>query len=174
MSEKMIDTDSHTIGDAGEENLHRIHSSNMQALGTLVADTNRRLSRAGIDERFEYEIRARHDVVIDGLVDTSFDIALRRPRIGYAEWALAATVVVEEAGTILRTVPGEDLSHWNRPDAHHCDHCNRTQYRTRSYALVRPVPCRDRRDPPGRFELPVTVPRRHAARAVDPRDVHRR
>ena len=135
MSESMIDTDSHTIGDTGEEHLRRIHSSNVQALDRLVADANRRLSRAGIDERFEYDIRARHDVVTDGLVDTSFDIALRRPRIGYAGWALAATVVIEEAGTILRTVPGEDLSHWNRPDAHYCDHCTRTQYRTRSYVL---------------------------------------
>lgn len=111
-----------------------------------VSKANQRLAKNGIQEQFKLEVveyfqREEKEGLPPFQTVTIIQMArmsLSVPSISFGGWELAATLVIEEGGTILRTVPGVDLSDWQRPEIHFCDHCQKSLPRTKSYAVRNP------------------------------------
>ena len=108
-----------------------------------IDKANARLAKAGIAERFEAINVAAGKVEIKKgippfqttqLVDyAEFDLNV--PKIGHEGWTFVASVSFEEGGTLVNAVPGQDLTDWDRPKAHLCEHCGTVRNRRKSYVL---------------------------------------
>lgn len=104
-----------------------------------IDKANRRLERAGIDERFtiewgDPEIR---EVQLDGgaTVKREFrQLTLSSPAISYGGYEFVAALDQVGDGFVARTRPGADLQGW-RPDAQMCDHCHTRRHRNSTYVL---------------------------------------
>ncbi|MFL0579594.1 hypothetical protein [Dietzia sp. 179-F 9C3 NHS] len=99
---------------------------------------NRRLARAGIDSRFVYELDYYEQTYTrDGVtyVEDRVRLALNTPALSFGGWTFQASLDIIDGQAIVSTVPGADLSDWQRPDANHCDHCGLNRARTHSYVV---------------------------------------
>lgn len=124
------------MNDITAPSTHRIHASNLEYLNGRIEKANRRAAKAGIEGHFEVKIVDTETVESEnGEVNTFFQIELNRPELSHADWILAARIVIEEGGTVLRTVEGVDLSGWDRPNTHDCDACDRRRFRNTSYVV---------------------------------------
>lgn len=98
---------------------------------------NRRLAKAGIDERFTYETAERivsRDTSAGLLREVLIDLTLSHPTIAYAGWTFIATLVHEEGGAIARTVPGQSLDGF-AVTAKGCDHCCTSRARKDTFVV---------------------------------------
>ena len=105
-----------------------------------IEKANRRLARAGIQERFE--LTAGEPYLKTYITEFGFEkteklvnFSLNVPSISYKGWEFVATVDNLEKGVIVRTVPGVDLDGY-RPEEKRCDHCGIKRDRNDTY-LVR-------------------------------------
>ncbi|GEL48765.1 hypothetical protein CHO01_38810 [Cellulomonas hominis] len=101
-----------------------------------ITKANRRLERAGITERFTYEVGEPYVSTDENGHDRFYrDLTLSHPTISYNGWEFAAAVDHLETGPIVRSRPGVELNGW-RPEVSECDHCGTTRRRSATY-LVR-------------------------------------
>lgn len=103
-----------------------------------IAKANRRLERAGIEERFVATWGEPYQEKKDGSgeIFEYRDLTLNHPRLSYSGWDFVGSLDdLGDGDFILRTPPGTELDGY-RPDAQRCDHCGRRQHRSQTY-LVR-------------------------------------
>lgn len=105
-----------------------------------VAKANRRLAKAGIVERFELAVSDKRlvehrDPVTNLVIDRYYEVDVRLvvPSIGYNGWRFAATLSFEQAGTVVRTVPGEVCDY--RPTSQVCDQCGTVRERNETFVV---------------------------------------
>lgn len=105
-----------------------------------IEKVNRRLEKAGIEERFEATFTER--IITErsaGGIDKKkqvYDMVLNRPPVAYDGWEFIARLEKEPGGMMFYGVPGKELDNWDRPDEHLCEHCNkRITTRVKSYVL---------------------------------------
>lgn len=103
-----------------------------------IDSANRRLDRAGITDRFTYDLEHYDDITRkDGVtvVEPRIVLTLNAPTLSFGGWQFQASLDIIDGQAIVSTIPGADLSDWQRPSAHHCDHCGLSRSRTRSYVV---------------------------------------
>ena len=102
---------------------------------------NKKLERAGIDNRFTYKTeeylqKTTRDAY--GFPQDSYELrtklTLSEPKIAYNGWQFVAALDATEHGFITRTAPGQDLEGW-RPDTQECDHCGKARHRNSTYIV---------------------------------------
>src|SRR5665647_3411889 len=102
---------------------------------------NRKLERAGIENRFTYQTQeylktSTRDAY--GYPQVSHELrtklTLSEPEIAYNGWQFVAALDATEHGLIARTAPGQDLEGW-RPDTQACDHCGKARHRNSTYIV---------------------------------------
>lgn len=116
---------------------HRLDEAKAQ-----IAKANRRLEKAGIEERFTYDVetyvetRERQDDFGYSRIEhvERVRLTLNQPDISYGGWTFVASLDSTESGIIARTAPGQSLDGW-RPDAQGCDHCGRARHRSSTYIV---------------------------------------
>ena len=119
------------------DNEHLILDEHMGTLDHKIELANRKLERNGIESRFTYTVTGQWELTDEGVVTIRKIVAISHPTIGLAGWDFIGTVIVEEGGTIVNMVPGEQTpAGFERPDNHNCDHCGVRRDRVKSY-LVR-------------------------------------
>jgi len=107
-----------------------------------IEAANKRLARAGIEERFEFEVT---DLVVRTLrraggekVDVPYvTLTLNSPQIAYGGHTFLAAVDREDGGLVTRVHPDADLAGW-RPEDMTCDHCGRAIERNHTYLVQAP------------------------------------
>ncbi|MGF0131479.1 hypothetical protein ACQREA_16240 [Dietzia cinnamea] len=95
-----------------------------EAIGRIDR-ANRRLERAGIESRFVYELAPyEHTATRDGITRTERRVVLtiNSPALSFGGWRFQAALDIVDGQAIVSAPPGVDLSDWERPDAHQCDH----------------------------------------------------
>ena len=99
---------------------------------------NRRLARAGVPDMFTYTVEEYDETTTkDGLtvVEPRIVLTLSAPALSFGGWRFQASLDIIDGQAIISTAPGVDLSGWERPDAHQCDHCGLSRARTHSYVV---------------------------------------
>lgn len=96
-----------------------------------IEKANRRLERAGIEERFTYDTEASTYQTKDGREIATVKLTLSRPRIGFNGWVFTGAHDFTDDGATIsyRREPGPDVN-----DAH-CDFCGKTRHRSRVYTV---------------------------------------
>ena len=106
-----------------------------------IDTANRKLERAGIENRFTYQTqeylqKSTRDAY--GYPQVSYELrtklTLSEPEVAYNGWEFVAALDATEHGFIARTAPGQDLEGW-RPDAQECDHCGKARHRNSTYIV---------------------------------------
>jgi hypothetical protein len=109
-----------------------------------IDKANRRAERAGIEERFTYDLEKfekRSTDPLTGLdkVEQMTTLRLNRPSVRHEGWEFTGTLTWdEEVGMISRVVPGADLT--DRPDERTCDVCGQQRDRKDTYVVQRTNP----------------------------------
>ena len=120
-----------------------ILASRIEEAHDHVAKANRKLAKAGIEERFELTVGEPYPVKLGSTraaggsgVITIFkvDVELNTPEIAYAGWTFVATLVAEGDDLITRTAPGQELGGW-APETAVCDHCHTLRNRNKTYIV---------------------------------------
>src|SRR5665648_701654 len=102
---------------------------------------NRKLERAGIDNRFTYQTQeylktSTRDAY--GYLQVSHELrtklTLSEPEIAYNGWQFVAALDATEHGFIARTAPGQDLQGC-RAATQACDHCGKARHRNSTYIV---------------------------------------
>jgi len=107
-----------------------------------IEKANRRLEKAGISERFEYEVSERMVTSqLEGMLfpvsKKVYDLTLNKPLIGQEGYTFQAVVNQEEGGMIMSTAKNTDLKGW-RPDSLKCEHCGISRPRSKTYIIKGP------------------------------------
>ena len=109
-----------------------------------IDKANRRAERAGIEERFTYDLKTfekRSTDPLTGLdkVEQMTTLRLNRPSVKHEGWEFTGALTWdEEVGMISRIVPGADLT--DRPDERTCDVCGQQRDRKDTYVVQRTNP----------------------------------
>ena len=126
-------------GDSEPDPGYLVPSWGMTIANDKVDKANRRLARAGIEERFEASwgepelVTERDDEGRDHTVEYR-RLTLNHPRISYGGWRFVASLDETEAGMIVRSVPDADLEGY-RPETAWCDHCGTRRQRNETYLV---------------------------------------
>ena len=114
----------------------RFPASKLEEAEKRIAAANRRLERAGIQERFTYETEEYVDVDPDGHAFQMVALSISHPKLNVAGWDFVASVDKTDDGSVVtRVLPSQEL-HGYRPDEFKCDHCGSNRRRNSTY-LVR-------------------------------------
>lgn len=104
----------------------------------LIDKANRKLERAGIEERFEYITNHRLIVKKDEngmpVAREVIDFTVNKPTIGIEGSKFLAVVVQEDAGMIVKSARDVELSGWT-PDKLVCDKCGQARSREKTYII---------------------------------------
>ena len=116
--------------------VYAIPASATEAAKARIEKANRRLARAGIDERFTFELSEPYVTKAGDPPREMFyrDMTLSHPAISYGGWQFVAAVDHLETGALVRSVPGVELDGW-RPEVSECDHCGTTRRRSATYLV---------------------------------------
>ena len=103
---------------------------------------NRKLERAGIDDRFTYEVEeylytytTREHGFEETITEKRCRLTLNEPEVSFGGWHFVAALDHTGAGVIARTAPGQSLDGW-RPDHQECDHCGKNRRRSATYVVA--------------------------------------
>lgn len=104
-----------------------------------IDKANKRLARAGIEQRFEpiwAEPRNVTRTRPDGseVIYEVQTLTLNHPVLAYEGWEFVASLDDTGNGMIVRSRPGAELNGW-RPEAQRCDHCGKFRARTETYVV---------------------------------------
>lgn len=113
---------------------------NIDMLGVVrnkIEIANRRLEKAGIEERFDFLVTGTEELIDEHGLVSSIEVTgvVNHPQVAFKGYEFVARVIIEDGGTILRTVPGQDVGDWGRPESHRCDYCNQSRSRKQSYIV---------------------------------------
>lgn len=126
--------------------VHRLE----EAIAAIDA-ANTRLEKAGIADRFTYEIETYlhteqrasntelgHEFGLLTISQERVRLTLSAPKIAYGGWTVVAALDQTEDGSfITRNAPGQELGGW-RPDEQVCEHCGTRRRRQSTYLLRGP------------------------------------
>lgn len=120
---------------------YTITEDNIEKALNLVDRANNRLEKAGISDRFEYEMTEyEQKETVDGftITRTYYDLEINTPVISYEnegkKHTFEAVMAREEAGIITRTGKGVELGGW-KPDNLVCDHCGHRRPRNKTFIV---------------------------------------
>lgn len=127
------------VDEAREPVRYAIPSWGVEAATARIDKANRRLARAGVEERFEPlwgETRLVTYTDAEGREHSVeyIDLELNHPRLSCEGWTFAAALDQTEAGMIVRTAPDVDLAGY-RPEESWCDHCGTRRQRATTYLV---------------------------------------
>lgn len=114
------------------------------AISDALDAFNRKAARAGIETDAKVLTSQRVWVpVMDGerIVgqESRTEITVRYPTVQAPGWTLLGTIHNSPESTVVRAVPGQDLSWWTgsetHADARYCDHCETVRRRNHTFAV---------------------------------------
>lgn len=119
--------------------VYAIPSWGVQIAEEKIAAANKRLARAGIQERFTFEWSEPRMVTTGeppAVVRHEYrDLTLSHPTIAYEGWEFVAALdQIGDGQIIVRTRPGADLGGW-APDEAVCEHCHQKRHRSTTYVV---------------------------------------
>ena len=130
-----------TVDDFYTRSRFSIAADKLEQAEKSIAQANRRLEKAGIDERFEMDVKERfvprsemRDGVLVEWADVYYDIELSEPKISYNGYTFLAVMDKEQGGFITRTAEGVELGGW-RPESMYCEHCGQRRSRAKTYLI---------------------------------------
>jgi hypothetical protein len=96
---------------------------------------NRKLARAGIEERFDYEVEHFIETDLEGRRFDMVRMSLTHPELHVGGWDFVAAVDKADDGAMLtRVIPGKELNGY-APEHFECDHCGSNRRRSSTYLL---------------------------------------
>lgn len=119
---------------------------NFEAAVSKIEAANRRLEKAGIEDRFTYEVTERFAKKTDKDPETGdtfeyaemyYDVQLNAPKLSYDGYEFQAVLNREGEGFITRSSPDTELNGY-RPEAMVCDHCGHNRHRAKTYLVKGP------------------------------------
>lgn len=138
MSTLTLDNDDRTDLAAEDGRRFDIPACALSEAISRIDRANRRLERSGVDSQFTYQLENyEHTTVNHGItrIESRVVLTLNAPALSFGGWRFQAALDVIDGQAIVSTPPGVDLSDWQRPNAHHCDHCGLNRTRTHSYVV---------------------------------------
>lgn len=113
-----------TLGDAHLEKVH-----------ALLAKHNRRAEREGISQRVGIIRDEVATAKVEGGEVLVHEVEIEVPVLVKDGWKMVAALDFLDSGVIVRTVPGQSLEGWERPEDRICDHCGTKRFRNRSFVV---------------------------------------
>lgn len=131
-----LDTEISLGADEPRHTTYCVTGSGLSQVRENVERANKRLERAGIDERFEVIVDSSRDDVVGGELTTVNNIHLNTPVISYDGWDFIGKREVTAEGDVLVRGRDEDLDDVEAfGDSIVCDHCGRRQNRSKTYVV---------------------------------------
>jgi len=120
-----------------EDGITSFPASKLDEAIKRVERANRKLERAGIDERFTYTVEDYMETDENGDRYSMVRFGISHPTISENGWSFVAAVdkVSDEGDVVTRVLPGQDLDGY-RPEHFECEHCGSNRRRKATY-LVR-------------------------------------
>ena len=123
--------DTDAIDETPPSRTYTIPQHYVQLFEERIAASNRKLERAGADERFTYTIRnsSRND---NGTIVQVADITLDQPTIAIGDYDFLAYHRRAENGHFTTSAQGRDV---DEPTDGRCDHCHQNRHRSHLYTV---------------------------------------
>lgn len=123
----------------GEEMVLDIPERNLQLAKDSIAAANRRLEKAGVDERFTYEVEEYMEIKEDRLsgmtqAEPRIKLTLNTPSVKFEGYTFMAAVEKAEAGFVVKAASGVNLGGYT-PDSLKCDACGKAIGRQKTYLV---------------------------------------
>lgn len=123
----------------GKEMILDIPERNLRLAEDSIAAANRRLEKAGVDERFTYELEEYMGVkteLLSGITQAEprVKITLNTPSVKFEGYTFLAAVEKAEAGFVVKAASGVDLGSYS-PDSLSCDACGKSIGRQKTYLV---------------------------------------
>ncbi len=100
-----------------------------------IEKANRKLARAGVDERFTYTVEEFIDEDENGNKFSMVSLQMSHPSLSVAGWDFVAAVDATPDGDIVtRVLPGQELN-GEKPSEQLCEHCGSNRRRKATYML---------------------------------------
>lgn len=118
-----------------EEGLYTFPASRLDEAIKRIDKANRKLERAGTEERFTYTTEEYIEEDDEGHKFSMVSLQISHPKINLAGWSFIASVDKTPDGAIItKTLPDQELGD-ERPDSLICEHCGRARHRKTTYML---------------------------------------
>lgn len=134
--------DEHDIDPAPDPRAHDFAANLLPEAVAKIDAANKKLARAGIEDRFTYEVEeylhtytTREHGYEETITEKRCKVTLNEPELSYGGWHFVAALDHTDAGVIARTAPGQSLDGW-RPDHQECDHCGKNRRRNATYVVA--------------------------------------
>lgn len=119
----------------GEEGTYTFPASKFGDAVNRIDKANRKLARAGIEERFTYTTEGFIEEDEDGNKFQMIKMDISHPKLNVAGWDFVAAVDKAPDGSLItRVLPGQELG-GHKPDSQKCDHCDSNRRRKATYML---------------------------------------
>jgi hypothetical protein len=109
-------------------------ASKIEEAVNRIEKANRKLERAGVEERFTYTIEQFVEEDNEGHAYQMAALNLSHPTIKSGDWSFVAAVDKTGDSLITRTLPSQELNGY-RPEQFKCDHCQSNRFRKSTYLL---------------------------------------
>lgn len=117
------------------DGVSRFPASKLEEAEKRIAAANRKLERAGVEERFTYTTEEYIERDKDGNAYQMIALSISHPTLQVNGWNFVAAVDKAEDGSLItRTLKGQELDGY-RPDQYKCDHCGANRRRNSTYLL---------------------------------------
>jgi len=124
--------------------VYKVTEANYDKAIDAIEKVNRKLERAGITDKFEYEVEEKtFNKFVEGreVQITYYEFGLSAPVISYTNEGrkhdFEAVITRAEAGFVTRSARGVDLKGW-KPEDLTCDHCGQKRDRNKTYIVKDP------------------------------------
>jgi hypothetical protein len=113
----------------------RFPASKLEIAEKRIEAANRKLERAGLDQRFTYTTEEYVELDKDGHAFNMVAMTISHPALSVSGWNFVAAVdKTDDGSTITRTLPSQELNGY-RPEQFQCDHCGSNRRRNSTYLL---------------------------------------
>lgn len=123
----------------GEPTVYEFREANLELAKKSIEAANRRLEKAGVEERFTYELEEYMKVSSDrdGFIQTAepyIRMTVNTPSVKFEGYQFLAAVEKADAGFVVKTATGVNL-HGYSPDDMRCDACGKAMGRQKTYLV---------------------------------------
>jgi hypothetical protein len=113
----------------------RFPASKLEIAEKRIESANRKLARAGLEERFTYTTEEYVETDKEGHAFNMIALSISHPKLNVGGWDFVAAVdKTDDGSTITRTLPSQELNGY-RPEQFQCDHCGSNRRRNSTYLL---------------------------------------
>lgn len=113
----------------------RFPISKLEDAQDRIEKANRKLARAGLEQRFTYTTEEYVEYDKDGHAFSMVALSLSHPSLSVSGWTFKGAVdKTEDGNVVVRSAPSQEL-HGYRPDVFKCDHCGSNRRRNSTYLL---------------------------------------